>query len=37
MKVIKDPRRWIDGHLKEMRLQGAVSFPELSGSPPAKR
>ncbi len=33
MKVIKDPRRWIDGHLKEMRLQGAVSFPELSGSP----
>ena len=37
MKVIKDPRRWIDGHLKEMRLQGAVSFPELSGSPSVKR
>jgi len=37
MKVIKDPRRWIDSHLKEMRLQGAVSFPELSGSPNAKR
>jgi hypothetical protein len=37
MKVIKDPRRWIDSHLKEMRLQGAVSFPELSGSPNTKR
>lgn len=37
MKVIKDPRRWIDGHLKDMRLQGAVSFPELSGSPNAKK
>ena len=37
MKVIKDPRRWIDLQLKDMRLQGAVRFPELSGSPPAKR
>jgi len=37
MKVIKDPRRWIDGHLREMRLQGAVSFPELSGSPSPPR
>ena len=37
MKVIKDPRRWIEGHLKDMRLQGAVSFPELSGYPSVKR
>jgi hypothetical protein len=37
MKVIKDPRRWIEGHLRDLRLQGAVSFPELSGAPPPKR
>jgi hypothetical protein len=37
MKVIKDPRRWVDTHLKDLRLQGAVSFPELSGAPPSKR
>lgn len=37
MKVIKDPRRWVETHLKDLRLQGAVSFPELSGSPSAKR
>lgn len=36
MKVIKDPRRWAEAHLKDLRLQGAVSFPELSGSPRAK-
>jgi hypothetical protein len=36
-KVINDPRRWIDTHLKDLRLQGAVTFPELSGSPSAKR
>jgi hypothetical protein len=36
-KVIKDPRRWVDTHLKDLRLQGAVTFPELSGSPSAKR
>src|SRR5262245_2032428 len=37
MKVIKDPRRWVDSHLKEMHLLGTVSFPELSGSPSVKR
>ena len=37
MKVIKDPRRWAETHLKDLRLQGAVSFPELSGSPSSKR
>ena len=37
MKVIKDPRRWVDSHLKDLRLQGAVSFPELSGAPAPKR
>ncbi len=36
-KVIKDPRRWVDTHLRDLRLQGAVSFPELSGSPSAKK
>ncbi|HLZ95775.1 MAG TPA: hypothetical protein VKT20_10640 [Candidatus Dormibacteraeota bacterium] len=36
MKVIKDPRRWAEAHLKDLRLQGAVSFPELSGSPRSK-
>jgi hypothetical protein len=37
MKVIRDPRRWVDSHLKDLRLQGAVSFPELSGAPATKR
>ena len=37
MKVIKDPRRWIDGQLRDMRLHGAVRFPELSGSPNTKK
>jgi hypothetical protein len=32
-KVIKDPRRWVDTNLKDLRLQGAVTFPELSGAP----
>jgi hypothetical protein len=37
MKVIKDPRRWVDSHLRDLRLQGAVTFPELSGAPATKR
>ena len=37
MKVIRDPRRWVDSHLKDLRLQGAVTFPELSGAPATKR
>ena len=37
MKVIKDPRRWVEMHLKDLRLQGAVSFPELSGAAPPHR
>jgi hypothetical protein len=36
-KLIKEPRRWVDAQLRNLRLQGAVSFPELSGSPSAKR
>ena len=36
MKVIKDPRRWVETHLKDLRLQGAVTFPELSGAPRSK-
>jgi hypothetical protein len=31
MGVIKDPKRWADASLREMRLTGAVSFPELTG------
>lgn len=31
-KEIKDPKRWIEQHLRDLRLQGAVSFPELSGA-----
>jgi hypothetical protein len=36
-KVITDPRGWVESHLRDLRLQGAVSFPELSGSPSARR
>lgn len=31
MKVIKDPRRWVAGQLRELRLQGVVDFPSLTG------
>ncbi len=31
-KVIKDPRRWIAAQLREMRLQGIVDFPALTGT-----
>ena len=29
---IKDPKRWAEGNLRELRLQGAVNFPELTGA-----
>lgn len=31
MKLIKDPRRWTAGQLRELRLQGVVDFPGLTG------
>jgi len=31
MKQIKDPRRWVAGQLRELRLQGVVDFPGLTG------
>ncbi len=31
MTEIKDPKRWADTNLRELRLQGAVAFPELTG------
>jgi hypothetical protein len=30
-KPIKDPRKWLSGQLKELRLQGVVDFPGLTG------
>jgi hypothetical protein len=30
-KQIKDPRKWLAGQLRELRLQGVVDFPGLSG------
>ena len=36
-KIIKNPRQWVESHLKDLRLQGAVSFPELSGAPSPRR
>jgi hypothetical protein len=32
-KPIKDPRKWIAGQLRELRLQGVVDFPGLTGQP----
>jgi hypothetical protein len=29
---IKDPRRWGEAQLRELKLQGAVVFPELTGA-----
>jgi hypothetical protein len=31
-KLIKDPARWLAGQLRELRLQGVVTFPGLAGS-----
>ena len=33
---IKDPKRWGEGRLRELRLQGAANFPELTGAARAK-
>ena len=32
-KLIKDPRKWLAGQLRELRLQGVVDFPALTGTP----
>jgi hypothetical protein len=32
-KPIKDPRKWLAGRLRELRLQGVVDFPGLIGAP----
>jgi hypothetical protein len=32
-KPIKDPRKWLAGQLRELRLQGVVDFPGLTGTP----
>jgi hypothetical protein len=33
---IKDPKRWADAQLRDLKLQGAVSFPELTGAARAR-
>lgn len=30
-KPIKDPRKWLTGQLRDLRLQGVVDFPGLTG------
>jgi hypothetical protein len=30
-KPVKDPRKWLTGQLRELRLQGVVEFPGLTG------
>jgi hypothetical protein len=30
-KVIKDPKRWLANQLRDLRLQGVVDFPGLTG------
>lgn len=30
-KAIRDPRKWLAAQLRELRLQGAVDFPGLTG------
>ncbi len=30
-QLIKDPRKWLAGQLRELRLQGVVDFPGLTG------
>jgi hypothetical protein len=33
-KPIADPRKWLIAHLQDLRLQGVVDFPTVTG--PAK-
>jgi hypothetical protein len=35
--LIQDPPTWVETTLRELRLHGVVSFPEMSGPPPVKR
>jgi hypothetical protein len=30
-KAIKNPRRWLSGQLRELRMQGMVDFPKVTG------
>lgn len=30
-KPIKDPRKWVSGQLRELRMQGMVDFPTVTG------
>ena len=32
-KPIKDPKKWLAAQLRDLRLQGAVDFPGLTGPP----
>jgi hypothetical protein len=34
-KQIKDPKKWVASHLRELRMQGMVDFPSVTGA--AKR
>jgi hypothetical protein len=32
-KQIKDPRKWVAGQLRDLRMQGMVDFPSVTGTP----
>lgn len=32
-REIKDPRKWVAGRLRDLRMQGMVEFPSLTGTP----
>jgi hypothetical protein len=31
-KQVKDPKKWVAGHLRELRMQGMVDFPSVTGA-----
>ena len=30
-KQVKDPKRWVGNRLRELRMQGMVNFPSVTG------
>ncbi len=36
-KPIKDPKRWVAAHLRDLRMQGMIEFPTVTGAMATKR
>jgi hypothetical protein len=32
-REVKNPRRWLSGQLRDLRMQGMIDFPHVTGKP----